>query len=237
MVLANPSNDELREKIRELVSRVDLDAMGVKAFVKLLSKEFADEPDLKPRKDFIKEVLTEVINEQQQEAEAASESDLDAEASEQESEEENSEDDGDNDDEDTARTPKKKSAQAGKRRGGGGGGGLSQEKEISDKLATFLGKGKMMSRTAIVKQLWEYIREHNLQNPSNKREIILDEPMNTVFGCQTFTMFTMNKYLGAHIHPFKPVDLTPTPKTSAKKRKVKAGSTSTKKKRKAGSQS
>lgn len=231
MVIAKPSNDELREKIRELVSRVDLDAMGVKAFVKLLSKEFADEPDLKPRKDFIKEVLTEVINEQQQAAEAGSESDLDADANEQESEEENSEDGGD-DDEDAARTPKKKSAQAGKRRGGGGGG-LSQEKEISDKLATFLGKGKMMSRTAIVKQMWEYIREHNLQNPSNKREIMLDKPMSTVFGCQTFTMFTMNKYIGAHIHPFKPVDLTSTPKTSAKKRKLKAGSASAKKKRKA----
>ena len=236
MVVAKPSNDELRDKIRELVPRVDLDAMGVKAFVKLLSKEFADEPNLKPRKDFIKEVLSEVINEHQQAAEAASESDSEVAASEQQSEEENSDDD-DDDDEKVARTPKKKGAQAGKRRGGGGGGGLSQELEISDKLAAFLGQGNMMSRTAIVKQLWEYIREHNLQNPSNKREIILDKPMRTVFGCERFTMFTMNKYIGAHIHPFKPVDLTATPKkTSAQKRKIKASSTSPKKKRKSGTQ-
>lgn len=43
--------------------------------------------------------------------------------------------------------------------------------------------------------------------------------MKRVFGCDTFTMFTMNKYVGAHIHPFKPVDLTskPTKKPATKK--------------------
>lgn len=229
MVLARPTNDELREKIRALVPRVDCDKMGLKSFIKLLSKEFEDSPDLKPRKDFIKETLSQVINEQQQNDEPGEADEEESANTDAGSEEEESADDDDDDEEEAERAPKKKRAK--------GGGGLSEEKEISDELAAFLGQGKKMSRTTIVKELWKYIRENELQNPSNKREIILDKKMRDVFGCQTFTMFTMNKYVSAHVHPFTPVDLTAKPKKAAgaKKRKSR-GSASPKKKRKTGSQ-
>ena len=59
--------------------------------------------------------------------------------------------------------------------------------------------------------------------------------MKDVFDCDTFTMFTMNKYIGAHVHPFKPVDLT-TNSTPSKKRKATPKGSSTKKKRKTGTQ-
>jgi upstream activation factor subunit UAF30 len=96
--------------------------------------------------------------------------------------------------------------------------GLSVKKEISTELAGFLGRGptELVARTDVVKGMWDYIKANELQNPDNKREIFLDEKMKNVFGCDTFTMFTMNKYLGAHIHPFKPVDLTTN---TAKKKK------------------
>lgn len=115
--------------------------------------------------------------------------------------------------------------------------GLSVKKEISPKLAKFLGRdpSELVARTEVVKGLWEYIRAKNLQNPENKREIILDKKMKKLFGCDTFTMFTINKYIGAHIHPFKPVDLTTnSTKTSGKKRKKgdDDGDTKRKKKRK-----
>eukprot|EP00980_Cylindrotheca_fusiformis_P013210 scaffold3359_cov123-Cylindrotheca_fusiformis.AAC.14 len=113
--------------------------------------------------------------------------------------------------------------------------GLSQKKKISKELAAFLGQGNVMARTEIVKALWEYIREHNLQNPENKREIFLDEKMESVFQCKSFTMFTMNKYIGAHVEPFKPVDLTPKEKKPSAKRKRKQDPKE-KKKRKAGAQ-
>lgn len=116
----------------------------------------------------------------------------------------------------------------------GGGGGLAAIKEISPELADFLGKGNQMARTDIVKQLWQYIREHELQNPENKREIILDVRMKAVFGCDRFTMFTMNKYLGAHIHPYKPVDLTENSTKKPKKRKATPKDKKEKKKRKGG---
>ena len=115
--------------------------------------------------------------------------------------------------------------------------GLSVKKEISPKLAKFLGRdpSELVARTEVVKDLWEYIRAKNLQNPENKREIILDKKMKELFGCDTFTMFTINKYIGAHIHPFKPVDLTTnSTKASGKKRKKgdDDGDTKRKKKRK-----
>jgi chromatin remodeling complex protein RSC6 len=33
-----------------------------------------------------------------------------------------------------------------------------------------------------LKKIWEYIKEKNLQNPKNKREIIPDEDLSKVFG-------------------------------------------------------
>eukprot|EP00526_Cylindrotheca_closterium_P016245 CAMPEP_0113632030 /NCGR_PEP_ID=MMETSP0017_2-20120614/16646_1 /TAXON_ID=2856 /ORGANISM="Cylindrotheca closterium" /LENGTH=327 /DNA_ID=CAMNT_0000542565 /DNA_START=245 /DNA_END=1228 /DNA_ORIENTATION=+ /assembly_acc=CAM_ASM_000147 len=117
--------------------------------------------------------------------------------------------------------------------------GLAQKKKISDKLAAFLGKGDTMARTEIVKALWEYIRANNLQHPENKREIVLDEKMKEVFGCDQFSMFTMNKYISVHVDPFKPLDLTTKPKPEKKKTKRKRGGDKDgkpKAKRKAGAQ-
>ena len=191
--MASFTNEDLKGHILALIPSVDLESTGLKQFIKLLSKKL-DGMDLKPYKPFIKQTLTEEIakmNEEKEEESAESEQGSDDEEEEEQT------------------TPTKKAR-----------GGFSQKKEISDELAAFLGQGKMMARTDIVKSLWQYIREHNLQNPANKKEIILDSDMKQVFGCDTFTMFTMNKYIGAHIHPFKPVDLTTssTP-TRPKKRK------------------
>ena len=51
----------------------------------------------------------------------------------------------------------------------------------------------------VVKALWEYIREHDLQNPADKREIVCDATFKKVMGGNaTVTMFSMNKFLGPH---------------------------------------
>lgn len=99
-----------------------------------------------------------------------------------------------------------------------GSGGLSAVKEISDQLAEFLGSGKEMARTEVVKGLWAYIKEHNLQNPNDRREILLDEKMKSLFHCDKFTMFTMNKYVNMHMHPFTPVNLNELSENSKKKK-------------------
>lgn len=213
----SPSDDELKVMIRKLIPKVNLQKTGIKAFIKLLSKECGG-TDLKQRADYIKKELSEAINEMEDSESEGGDEEEEA-ASDSETEEE------------PEQAPKKKRA-AGK--------GLSIKKPISEELANFLGQGKEMARTDIVKALWDYIKEHDLQNPDNKREILLDDKMKAVFGCERFTMFTMNKYVAAHIHPFKPVDLTPKepkPKGAAatKKRKRKgadAAAAAAKKKRK-----
>jgi upstream activation factor subunit UAF30 len=200
-----PTDEQLRMNIKELLPTVDLRICGINKFIKKLSKKLGG-VNLKPQSAFIKEALSEAINAMAEEEEQSGE----------ESEE---------DQEVTTSKKEKKS---------GGGGGLTAPKEISDDLAAFLGKGKVMSRTEIVKMLWAYVREHHLQDPANKQEILLDSAMKEVFGCKQFSMFTMNKYISAHVHPFKPVDLTVN--ATPKKRKTPVSKSSEKKKRKTGTQ-
>ena len=57
-----------------------------------------------------------------------------------------------------------------------------------------------MSRTEVVKFLWAYIREHNLQDPSDKRFILCDDALKAVFnGESRVSGFGMNKYLSQHL--------------------------------------
>lgn len=81
------------------------------------------------------------------------------------------------------------------------GGGLFVKKELSPELAGFLGQGGEMARTDVVRLMWVYIKENDLQNPDNRQQIFLDEAMKGVFGVDVdmFTMFTMNKYLGTSV--------------------------------------
>jgi upstream activation factor subunit UAF30 len=52
----------------------------------------------------------------------------------------------------------------------------------------------------VVKKLWEYIKKHDLQNPSNKRNILADDKLKTVFGGKSeVTMFEMTKLVSAHL--------------------------------------
>jgi len=69
----------------------------------------------------------------------------------------------------------------------------------SESLSVVVGVNKL-SRPQVVKKLWEYIRGRELQNPSNKREIICDDAMRAVFGTEKIDMFRMNKVLGRYVY-------------------------------------
>lgn len=58
-----------------------------------------------------------------------------------------------------------------------------------------------LSRPQVVKKLWEHIKEHNLQDPSDKRQILCDERMQAVFKIARVDMFQMNKLVGNHLYP------------------------------------
>lgn len=68
---------------------------------------------------------------------------------------------------------------------------------LSTPLQEFLGSEEL-PRTQVVKMIWQYIKEHNLQNPNDRREILCDEKMEPIFG-KKMTMFSMNKLLTKHL--------------------------------------
>jgi len=68
----------------------------------------------------------------------------------------------------------------------------------SAELAQIVGT-EPLPRTEIIKRTWEYIKKHNLQNPTNKREILADEKLGRVFGTKTISMFEMTKILSQHL--------------------------------------
>ncbi|SCV04449.1 LAME_0H18514g1_1 [Lachancea meyersii CBS 8951] len=86
-----------------------------------------------------------------------------------------------------------------KRKTSENGNALSQNKMILSPELQELVKEPEMARTQVVKKVWEYIREHDLQNPSDRREIMCDDKMKPIFGAKT-TMFALNKSLSKHIY-------------------------------------
>jgi chromatin remodeling complex protein RSC6 len=76
---------------------------------------------------------------------------------------------------------------------------LSKPLTLSPELEAVVGAGPM-PRTEVVKQLWVYIKKHNLQNPSNKRNILADDKLKSIFGGKSeVTMFEMTKLVSAHL--------------------------------------
>ncbi|KAK9897336.1 SWIB-domain-containing protein [Cystobasidium minutum MCA 4210] len=96
--------------------------------------------------------------------------------------------------------PKKKKRKAPSGEGGGSGGGYNKELALSESLQKVCGV-PTMSRPKIVKRLWEYIREHELQDPNKRSDIINDDLFKEIFGVEKMTMFSMNKYLTKSVRP------------------------------------
>ena len=76
---------------------------------------------------------------------------------------------------------------------------LSKPLTLSPELEAVVGKGPM-PRTEVVKNIWVYIKKHDLQNPKNKRNIIADALLLPVFGGKKeVSMFEMTKLCSAHL--------------------------------------
>ena len=71
---------------------------------------------------------------------------------------------------------------------------------LSPALSELLGETQL-SRPQTVKKIWEYVKERELQDPSDKRQIRCDDAMYAVFKQDKVHMFTMNKLLANHLYP------------------------------------
>jgi len=78
------------------------------------------------------------------------------------------------------------------------GGGLARPVQPSPELAAITGSAPL-PRSEVVSKVWAHIRNNNLQNPANKREILADDKLKKVFGVDKCTMFEMNKHLSRHL--------------------------------------
>ena len=67
--------------------------------------------------------------------------------------------------------------------------GLNMMQKLSPELAKMLGKAKM-SRSEALKATWTYIKEHQLQCESNKRIILFNDLMTSIFGATALKLHT-----------------------------------------------
>jgi upstream activation factor subunit UAF30 len=68
----------------------------------------------------------------------------------------------------------------------------------SKELAAVVGPGPL-PRGEVVSKVWAYIKQHGLQDPKNRREILADAKLEPIFGKKKVTMFEMNKHLARHL--------------------------------------
>ncbi|KAL4866082.1 hypothetical protein BDV12DRAFT_173451 [Aspergillus spectabilis] len=79
-------------------------------------------------------------------------------------------------------------------------GGFHKPLNLSPALSELLGGAVTLSRPQTVKKLWEYIHEHDLQDPADRRQIRCDDPMRAVFKQDRIHMFTMTKILSQNLY-------------------------------------
>ena len=68
----------------------------------------------------------------------------------------------------------------------------------SPELAAIVGV-QPLPRTEVTKRIWDYIKARDLQNPTNKRNVLCDEQLKAVMGKDEVTMFEMAKLIGKHL--------------------------------------
>ena len=90
--------------------------------------------------------------------------------------------------------------------------GFVKPTKISQELASFLGKEKdtLMARTEVTREINQYIRAHNLQDPKNGRHIVPDKKLRTLLKLSKddeLTYFNLQKFMSPHFPKNIPVDV------------------------------
>lgn len=85
---------------------------------------------------------------------------------------------------------------------------------LSKPLSKLVG-AKEMSRPQVVKRIWAYVKEHNLQDPKDRRILVCDELMLPVMKKPKISCFAMNKILSDHL-----IHMEDTVGSTAKRAKI-----------------
>ncbi|XP_071703029.1 uncharacterized protein [Rutidosis leptorrhynchoides] len=217
------SDSDLISRLHEYLDTADLTTTTTATVRRQLEQDF--EIDLTDKKAFIREQVDLYLENKQQEEvqkqeleeeiEAELEEEIEAELEEAETDDE-IEDSNSKSGGSRKKGSKKEDKEVKKK-----GGGFTKLCSLSPQLQQLTGVAEL-ARTEVVKQLWSYIREHNLQDPANKRNIRCDGPFRELFGVDTIDMFQMNKALTKHIWPLNsdasPASAVPKEKKPKKER-------------------
>ena len=65
-------------------------------------------------------------------------------------------------------------------------------------LAAVIGN-EAVPRTEVTKRIWDYIKQHNLQDPANRRNINADAKLRPLFGKDQVSMFELTKLVSQHL--------------------------------------
>lgn len=113
--------------------------------------------------------------------------------------------DSEGSDEEKEERPKKKAAakkKAAPKRNADGSApkpnGFTKPLKLSPEMAAWVGS-ETASRPAITKHLWAYVKERNLQDPSNKQFVLADEQLKGLTGEERFQAFGFAKLVKQHI--------------------------------------
>ncbi|KAJ8645597.1 hypothetical protein MRB53_007345 [Persea americana] len=204
------SESDLVERLREFLRSSDLNTTTTAIVRRRLEEDFG--VDLSDRKAFIREQVDLFLQSQLENDKGEEDEEIGSDVGEagdgggereesEEEEEESEEEEKANNGKDRRKKVSNKLSKDTKRKGGG----FTKLCSLSPQLQNFVGVSEL-SRTGVVKQVWAYIREKNLQDPENKRNILCDEAMRAVFGVKTINMFQMNKVLSKHIWPLASED-------------------------------
>jgi chromatin remodeling complex protein RSC6 len=84
--------------------------------------------------------------------------------------------------------------------------GFAKPCKISDELCSFIGvdKGTEMSRTEITRHINSYVKQHNLNNPENRREFFPDKKLKTILAVkegEKVTYFILQRLIAHHFPP------------------------------------
>ena len=84
--------------------------------------------------------------------------------------------------------------------------GFAKPAPITDDLASFLGLGSgvELARTDVTTKIIAYVKEHGLQNPDNKKQIVPDEKLGKILlvpDSEVVTFFNLQTYLKKHFLP------------------------------------
>ncbi|KAB2004562.1 hypothetical protein ES319_D11G207900v1 [Gossypium barbadense] len=214
-------DSELIARLWEFLGESDLNTTTTAIVRRRLEEDFGI--DLTDRKKFIREQVDLYLQnqfenaEEQQQQQQQNEDDQTAKIKSEET------DGSDSDDEEEEHERAKNKKATSKKRSKGvnseskrRGGGFNKVSRLSPQLRELLGVPEM-ARTEVVKQMWVYIREKNLQDPVNKKNIICDEPLHALFGVESIDMFQMNKALSKHILPLDSDEVKSTEKEKPRK--------------------